>query len=143
MVNLIKAKNCETITPVKVPTNLLSPASKKRKEQIVENNPCNKQTEMAQEVDTHKKKGKISKPLNHADLMVFFEQQLKDAGHPGLNRICRFVGLTQDQILPTLKKKTCRTYLIMRKCMWDKQCKFDHLTATKEEVDHIITIKLK
>ena len=36
MVNLIKAKNCETITHVKVPTELLFPAGKKQKEQSSE-----------------------------------------------------------------------------------------------------------
>ena len=99
---------------------------------------------MALEVDAPKKKEKItnSMPLYHTDLKDFFEQPYNYTGFPGLNRICRFSGLEQNQILPTLTKETCRTYLIMGKCMWKEECKFEHRTTTQEEADTIIK-KLK
>ena len=96
-----------TIKHVEVPTELLSPSGKKRKEPVVELSPGSKPQEMAQEVETPKKKAKNIKPPYHAELKVFFEQLLKDAGHPGLNRICKNVGLTQEQILPTLSNRDC------------------------------------
>ena len=63
-------------------------------------------------------------PQYNAELKDFFEQPLKDAGYPGLNRICKLSGIEQNQLLPTLSKKTCRLYLIMGKCMWKNECKF-------------------
>ena len=118
MVNLIKAKNCETITHVEVPTDLLSPTGKKRKEQSHQKGPVTPHTEVSGG-DAPKKKAKTATnmPQYNAELKDFFEQPLKDAGYPGLNRICKFSGLEQNQLLPTLDKKTCRSYLIMGKCM--------------------------
>jgi len=144
MVNLIKAKTCKTITHVEVLTDLLSLAGKNRKEQISEKKQCNQHTDMAMEENAPKKKAKTTDtmPPYHADLKDFFPQPIKDAGYLGLNRICRFSGLEQNQILPTLSKKTCKTYLIMGKCIWKDDCKFEHCTTTKEEVDTIIK-KLK
>jgi len=139
MVNLIKAKNCETITHVEVPTDLLSPTGKKRKEQSHQKDSATTNNDVTGG-DAPKKKVKtaaIMAPYN-AELKDFFEQPLKDAGYPGLNRICKFSGLEQNQLLPTLDKKTCRSYLIMGKCMWKHDCKFAHNTATKEEADTII-----
>ena len=57
MVNLIKAKNCETITHVEVPTDLLSPTGKKWKEQSNQKNQGNLHTEMTGG-DAPKKKAK-------------------------------------------------------------------------------------
>ena len=94
--------------------------------------------------DAPKKKAKTATimPQYNEELKDFFEQLLKDAGYPGLNRICKFSGIEQNQLLPTLSKKTCRSYLIMGKRMWKNECKFEHHTAMKEEADTIIK-KLK
>ena len=144
MVNLIKAKNCKTITHVEVLTDLLSPTGKKLKEQGTQKNQRNLHMEMTGEENALRKKTKTANIMlqYNAELKDFFEQPLKDAGYPGLNRICRFSEIEQNQLLPTLSKKTCRSYLMMGKCMWKNECKFEHHTATKEEVDTIIK-KLK
>ena len=132
------------ITHVEVPTNLLChlPHGKRERNKLWRK--LLHQAHVAPEVDAPKKKARISTstPPYHADFKEFFEQPLKDAGYPGLNRICRFAGLEQNQILPTLSKKTCRTCLITEKCMQNSQYKFEHCTATKEEAD-TITAKLK
>ena len=90
MVNLIKEKNCETIANVEVPTDLLSPTGKKRKEQNTQKNQGNIHTEMTGGENAPKKKAKTANimPQYNAQLKDFFEQPLKDAGYPGLNRIC-------------------------------------------------------
>ena len=42
---------------------------------------------------TKKAKTTNTMPQYNADLKDFFAQPIKDAGYPGLNKICRFSGI--------------------------------------------------
>ena len=111
MVNLIKAKNCETITHVEVPTELLSPSTTKRKKRSEA--PAKGSEEGGEEKDT-KKKARPNHPYS-TELVDFFKKPLLEAGNPGLNAICEYPGATQEQLLPGLNRTDCRQYLIWRK----------------------------
>ena len=88
MVNLIKAKNCDIITHVEVPTDLLTPKSKKRKSME------DKESTPGQYNDNQAyKKVKGNKPrMDHAhnkELAAWFHNPIKEAGHPCLSQICK------------------------------------------------------
>ena len=140
MVNLIKAKNCETITHVEVPTELLSPAATKRqvetmaKRQVVEEGEAPGGTKK-------KQKTRVNHPYSK-ELAEFFKKPYLAAGQPSLNSMCAYSGVTQEQLVPNLARNECRSWIIMGKCMFGDKCKFQHRTATKDEVESITT-KLK
>ena len=101
MVNLIKAKNCDIITHVEVPTDILTPNSKKRKSmEDKESTPGQYNNNQAY------KKVKGKKPrMDHAhnkELAAWFQNPIKEAGHPGLSHICKYCGLTSEQLLSSL-----------------------------------------
>ena len=75
MVNLIKAKNCDIITHVEVPTDLLTPKSKKRKSMEDKESTPGRYSD-----DQASNKLKVKKPrMNHAHtkkLEAWFQQPL-------------------------------------------------------------------
>ena len=140
MVNLIKAKNCETITHVEVPTELLAPTAHKRTTMDTTNK-GNGTEGGGDETGGKKKKTRLNHPYS-TELAEFFKKPLMEAGEPYLNAICSYCGVTQEQLLPNLAKTDCRQYLITGKCMYSKNCKFHHRTAKKDEIESIMS-KLK
>jgi len=140
MVNLIKAKNCETITHVEVPTELLSPSVTKRQMETTA-----KRNVVGEGEETGGTKKKTKTQLNHpysTELAEFFKKPYLAAGQPSLNAICAYSGVTQEQLLPKLARNECRSWIIMGKCMFADKCKFHHRTANKEKFESITT-KLK
>ena len=101
MVNLIKAKNCEIITHVEVPTDILTPNLTKRKSME------DKESTPGQYNNDHASKKVIGKRpcMNHAhnkESASWFWQTLQEAGHPCLSQIHKYCGLTSEQFLPSL-----------------------------------------
>ena len=88
MVNLIKVKNCDIITHVELPTDLLTPKSKNCKSMKDKESTPGKYNG-----DRAYKKVKGKKPLmDHAhnkELAAWFHNPIKEAGHPGLSQICK------------------------------------------------------
>ena len=129
---LINSKNCENISHVKVPTDLLEP-SKKRKEQETYTKRKDVSSARREEGPSSKKNnvGRVVHPYS-TDLKEFFKQPLQDAGNPGLSRICGYCVFTRKQLLPDLTARDCEQFLVLGKCMFGTKCKFDHRTANKK-----------
>jgi len=51
---------------------------------------------------TKKNQGECVVHPYSTDLAEFFKQPLKDAGNPGLARICEYYGFSRKQLLPDL-----------------------------------------
>ena len=136
MVRAINAKNCENISHVEVPTDLLEP-SRKRKVDVLDTRGGGHTMEKDENTGKKRNNGdRIVHPYS-TDLEEFFKQPLKDAGNPGLSKICDYCGITRQQLLPELTSKDCQQYLVMGHCMFGKTCKFDHRTATKKQIFEI------
>lgn len=64
---------------------------------------------------------------------------LKEANFPSLGRICKFVNINQDRVLPSLEKGSCRNFCILGRCRWGpKRCKMDHKTVSDEQAKEIL-----
>ena len=126
----------------KVPTSLLSPAqadTKKRKDREEGHSGGGAKPDgKVQKTD-----GKSDNPPRKVhpyskDLAEFFKEPMEAADSPTLGTICTYCGVTQEQVVPTLGPKDCRTFLILGKCRFGRKCIFDHRTANKAEVQTII-----
>jgi len=137
LVHAINSKNCENISHVEVPTDLLDP-SRKRKPQGQDTKAKEGSTAQGDDEPRNKRKnaGRLVHPYSH-ELAEFFKQPLKDAGNPGLTRICEYCGISRKQLLPELSSKDCEQFLVMGTCMFGTNCKFDHRTATKKQISEI------
>ena len=71
-----------------------------------------------------------------------FDQPMKDANYPGINRICEYCAVSKEAIIPNMGRDDCIQYLLTGNCKYGKQCKFHHKTATKAQVNGI-TAKLE
>lgn len=137
LVHAIQAKNCENISHVEVPTDLLEP-SRKRKAQANDT----KEGDVSggkEEEKPNSKKNNVSRVVHpySTDLAEFFEQPLKDAGNPGLSRICEYCGISRKALLPDLTSRDCEQFLVMGKCMFGNNCKYDHRTANKKQIANV------
>ena len=137
LVHAINSKNCENISHVEVPTDLLEP-SKKRKALETDTKEKDVSRAKGEEGPSSKKNnvGRVVHPYS-TDLAEFFKQPLQDAGNPGLTRICEYCGITRKQLLPDLTARDCEQFLVMGKCMFGTKCKFDHRTANKRQISDV------
>ena len=141
MSNLVKAKSCEMISHIEVPTELLRP-SKKRSGTGTKTADTNNTT--VTDAEPFPKKGKATRQIQpySQDLKKIFDQPMKDANYPGINRICEYCAVSKDAIIPNMGRDDCIQYLLTGNCKYGKQCKFHHKTATKAQVTGI-TAKLE
>ena len=132
MSNLVKAKSCEMISHIEVPTDLLRP-SKKRSGAAKTVDTTNT---TVTDADTFPKKGKATPQIQpySQELKKIFDQPMKDANYPGINRICEYCAVSKEAIIPNMGRDDCIQYLLTGNCKYGKQCKFHHKTATKAQV---------
>jgi hypothetical protein len=135
MMDLLKAKNCGSISHAEVPSELVHGTtqvqhSPKRKIIVPESTP----------EEVHTKKGKqtdrVDEPFNEA-LKTLLAQARKDAGYPKTYEICSYCGITEAQLFPFLVQKDCRQFYMTGTCMKGKGCRLNHRTATTEQVQSI------
>jgi hypothetical protein len=140
MTNLVKAKSCEMISHIEVPTELLRPSKKRpgAASTTVDTN-----TTTGTDAEPLTKKGKATRQTQpySQELKKLFDQPMKDANYPGINRICEYCSVSKEALIPNLGKDDCIQYLLTGHCKYGKQCKFHHRTATKAQVTGI-TAKL-
>jgi hypothetical protein len=132
MSNLVKAKSCEMISHIEVPTDLLRP-SKKRSGAAKTVDTTNT---TVKDADPFPKKGKATPQIQpySQELKKIFDQPMKDANYPGINRICEYCAVSKEAIIPNMGRDDCIQYLLTGNCKYGKQCKFHHKTATKAQV---------
>jgi hypothetical protein len=132
MSNLVKAKSYEMISHIEVPTDLLRP-SKKRSGAAKTVDTTNK---TVTDADPFPKKGKATPQIQpySQELKKIFDQPMKDANYPGINRICEYCAVSKEAIIPNMGRDDCIQYLLTGNCKYGKQCKFHHKTATKAQV---------
>jgi len=132
MSNLVKAKSCEMISHIEVPTDLLRP-SKKRSGAAKTVDTTNT---TVKDADPFPKKGKATPQIQpySQELKKIFDQPMKDANYPGINRICEYCAVSKEAIIPNIGRDDCIQYLLTGNCKYGKQCKFHHKTATKAQV---------
>jgi hypothetical protein len=132
MSNLVKAKSCEMISHIEVPTDLLRP-SKKRSGAAKTVDTTNK---TVTDADPFPKKGKATPQIQpySQELKKIFDQPMKDANYHGINRICEYCAVSKEAIIPNMGRDDCIQYLLTGNCKYGKQCKFHHKTATKAQV---------
>jgi hypothetical protein len=76
------------------------------------------------------------------DLLAFFKDPNGASGNPYLVRICKYCGISPEQLVPDLGNNDCRNFLVLGGCKFGSSCRFNHKTATKKQVE-AITIMLK
>ena len=112
MTNLVKAKSCEMISHIKVPTTELLGPSKKRSGAATKAADTN--TTTVKDVDPLTKKGKATRQTQpySQDLKKLFDQPMKDANYPGINRICEYCAVSKEALVPNMGKDDCILYLL-------------------------------
>ena len=134
MVNQIWAKNCDNISHIEVPTELVSPnSSTKRNRDDKDSNEKSRPNDHTPLTKKRLASDRIVQPYS-AELKAMLQQPIKDAGDPPLFKILEYCGLSTDQLLPDLDKTDCRQFLVMGSCMYGKSCRFNHRTATKQQI---------
>ena len=104
--NLVKAKSCEMISHIEVPTELFRPL-KKRPGAATKTVDTSSTT--VTDADPFLKKGKTTRQIQHysQDLKMLFEQPMKDAKYPSLNCICEYCAVSKDAIIPNMGRDDC------------------------------------
>ena len=129
MITHLNAKACRAIQHDEIPKELLAgscPSGAQRdkperpKDSATQNPPKRPKTEAKYNTD-------IAKAL---------AQPLKDAGYPGLAAICAYCSTSVQQLIPD--DTICRTYAITGRCRYSPNCRFRHITTSKEQTKKIL-----
>ena len=74
------------------------------------------------------------------EMKKVIHQAWKDAGEPGIGKICAYCNVSPLTLLPGCDNDNdCRQFLILGKCQHKERCKYNHLTATAEQVKAVET----
>ena len=146
MVNLIRAKNCATISHVEVPSELLAEASQagsKKKCKAAMDSSDDKhdggkvrETKRKPKQQTLDKSRRIVQPYS-STLKDILSKPMEQAGRPGISKICDYCNISVAQLLPELGPKDCKQFLTTGTCMMGTKCKYNHREATKAQIAHI------
>ncbi len=68
---------------------------------------------------------------------------LKKAGDPTLHDVCKFCGVTRENLLPDFNcYEDCLQFCLTGKCPYGQKCKYNHIFASKKQLNAVQT-KLK
>ncbi len=79
-------------------------------------------------------------------LEAYFEEAMKIANNPGLQRVCDYCGVTKKSLVPNLDvRQDCQQFLILGWCGFKEcgKCILNHRTATPEQVETIMKGTIK
>ena len=66
---------------------------------------------------------------------------MKKAGNPSLYEMCKFCGVTRENLLPDVDCNVdCLKFCVLGKCDYGNRCKYNHLFASKKQ---LTTVKTK
>ena len=131
MVNLVKAKICETISHVEVLTELLRPS---RKRQIVKLQDNRDNSGNREDPSPKKVKSTGLVQTDSAELKNISDLQMRDANNPGINHIFDFCAVSKEYVMPNFGPQDCMQFLLTGNCKYGKTCKFYHKNATRVQV---------
>jgi len=105
MTNLVKAKSCEMISHIEVPTELLQPS---RKRSSAAPKAADTIATTIKDMDPLTKKGKAARQTQpySQDLKKLFDQPMKDANYPDINRVCEYCAVSKEALIPNLSRMT-------------------------------------